>query len=58
MQVIRTNNECEGWHNRFNSAAQGKANLDLCVLIPLMQEEALTIPLTRQLVDEEKILCY
>ena len=56
--VIRSNNDCEGWHNRFNRAAEGQSSLDLYVLIPLMKQEADTIPLTMQLIDEDKLKRY
>lgn len=38
-QATRTNNDCEGWHNRINTRARG-ANLNMYLLIGLLHKEA------------------
>ena len=56
MKFVRTNNDVEGWHTRFNrSGGNNCHNLELYVLIPLMHVEALKVPLTSKLVEEDKL---
>ena len=56
MEFVRTNNDVEGWHTRIHRLTGNISNLDLYVLIPLLHGEALKIPLTRRLVEEEKLI--
>lgn len=53
-RVIRTNNDCEGWHRRLNSRA-GKDNIVLYLLIPLLHRESEFVSLQHQLVSEHKL---
>ena len=50
---VRTNNDCEGWHNRLNSRA--RPNMPLYLLIKLLNEEALLVNAQVRLVTENKL---
>jgi len=50
-EVIRTNNDVEGWHRRINTRA-GRADLSFYVLVPLLRSEAETVDLQIRLVSE------
>ncbi|OWF50368.1 hypothetical protein KP79_PYT09479 [Mizuhopecten yessoensis] len=51
-QSIPTNNDCEGWHRRFNGKA-GRAMLHFYLLVPLLRKESNTVEVTRRLVEEQ-----
>ncbi|KAH3889390.1 hypothetical protein DPMN_013444 [Dreissena polymorpha] len=50
-EVIRTNNEVEGWHRRINMRA-GRACISFCILVPLLRGKAQTVDLQIRLVSE------
>ncbi|KAK3719185.1 hypothetical protein QZH41_020418 [Actinostola sp. cb2023] len=52
---VRTNNDVEGWHNRLNRRAMGKAQLPLYMLIKLLHEESLLTKIYVRLVSEKKL---
>lgn len=54
-QVVRTNNDLEGWHNGLNRRAKGKAQLPLYTLIKLLHEEALLVNLQIRLVSDRRL---
>ena len=54
MMPVRTNNDVEGWHRRFNSRA-GRGQLQFYVLVPLLHREASLVTLQLQLVSEKKL---
>ena len=54
---IRTNNDVEGWHNRLNLKA-GHGNLPMFLIIQIIHMEATLIPLTQQLIAEDKLRKY
>lgn len=51
---IRTNNDVEGWHARFNRRAR-KGNLPFYLLVELLFREARYIPIQCKLVREGKL---
>lgn len=51
---VRTNNDCEGWHNKLNRRAK-KGNLPFYVLITLLFQEAKDVPVQAKLVKEKKL---
>ena len=55
--ATRTNNDCEGWHRRLNTRAQG-CHLPFYVLVPLLHAEANLLPLQVLLVGEKKMSRY
>jgi hypothetical protein len=54
MLPIRTNNDCEGWHNRLNGKAS-KGHLNLYMLISLLHEESITINRQIALLSNKKL---
>ena len=44
---LRTNNDCEGWHNRFNRAV-GKHHPNIWHLLSCIRDEQATVMVTRQ----------
>ena len=50
---IRTNNDCEGWHNRVNK--KGRPNMPLYMPIELLFEEASFLPTQLKLVSDAKL---
>ena len=52
-QSIRTNNDCEGWHNRLN--ARSRPNMPFYLLISLLHDEASLLPVQVRLVSEHKL---
>ena len=53
-RLVRTNNDVEGWHRRFNYRC-GKENVLLYVLLPKMWKESLLVDLQLQLVTEHAL---
>ncbi|KAL5007129.1 hypothetical protein ScPMuIL_015935 [Solemya velum] len=53
-RLIRTNNDCEGWHRRFNCRA-ARENLPFYVLVELLEKEARLVNLGLQLVAEHSL---
>ena len=53
-RVIRTNNDCEGWHRRLNYRT-GRENLPIYTLINVLHREASLVNLTLQLVAEHSL---
>jgi len=51
---VRTNNDCEGWHNKLNRRAR-KGNLPFYVLITLLFQEAKDVTIQTKLVKEKKL---
>ncbi|KAK4300653.1 hypothetical protein Pmani_027157 [Petrolisthes manimaculis] len=58
MQPIRTNNNCEGWHNRLGSKAGRQQNLNLYKLIHLLNNEAKEVSLNVQLLSDGRLKHY
>ena len=56
QEFVRTNNDVEGWHTRLHTLAGNISSLDLYLLIDLLHGEALKLPLTCVLVEEEKLV--
>jgi hypothetical protein len=54
-ELVRTNNDLEGWHRRLNARA-GHPNLGFYKLIILLKEEASTVDIQIRLVSEN-LLC-
>jgi hypothetical protein len=54
MMPIRTNNDCEGWHNRLN-AKSPKGNMNMYVLINLLHEESNAISRQIALLSNNKL---
>lgn len=54
MQPIRTNNDVEGWHHRFNMRAVN-GRLPFYVLVPLLREEAKTVEIQMTLLSNRKL---
>ncbi|XP_060573275.1 uncharacterized protein LOC132731165 [Ruditapes philippinarum] len=54
---VRTNNDCEGWHNKLNRRAR-KGNLPFYVLISLLYKEAADVKIQTKLVKEKKLKRY
>ena len=52
-QHIRTNNDCEGWHNRLNQKAKG-SGLNLYLLIQLLYMEAKIAAINVRLLSDDK----
>ena len=57
QKIVRTNNDVEGWHNRLNTKAE-RGNLPMYLLVQLLHVEASLIPLTQQLIAEDKLRKY
>ena len=57
MASVRTNNDVEGWHRRFNLRAN-EAGVAFYVLIPMLHAEARLLPLQVRLVSEKKLARY
>jgi len=53
-QSIRTNNDCEGWHNRLNRKAVS-VHLNLYMLIQLLYNEAKMVVVNIRLISDKKI---
>ncbi|CAG2229362.1 unnamed protein product [Mytilus edulis] len=51
---IRTNNDVEGWHRRFNGKANGK-KLHFYKIVPALIKEAKTVSRQVRLVDEQSL---
>ena len=58
MTAIRTNNDVEGWHNRFNASVATRGPVPFYQLITELYSEAELIPLQLKLVTEGKLLRY
>ncbi|XP_033741960.1 uncharacterized protein LOC117328536 [Pecten maximus] len=54
-QVVRTNNDLEGWHRRLNLKAND-SKPPMYVLIRILQKEASLLPLHIQMVSEAKLM--
>jgi hypothetical protein len=54
-QVIRTNNDIEGWHNALNRHAGSRANLSFYLLIEILNKEAEMTAINIRLVSERKL---
>ena len=57
QRIVRTNNDVEGWDNRLNTKAE-RGNLPMYLLVELLHVEASLIPLTKQLITEDKLRKY
>ena len=55
MEGVRTNNNIEGWHNRLNRKANGKAQLPFYLMISLLHHEARLTAIQIRLVSEKKL---
>jgi hypothetical protein len=53
-RLIRTNNDCEGWHRRLNHRT-GKSGPPLYVLIPILHRESKLVTLQLQMVSEHRL---
>ena len=53
-QVVRTNNDIEGWHGMLNRHAK-RGNLNFYLMIRLLHEQALLVGMQVRLVSEEKL---
>ena len=53
-QLVHTNNNLEGWHNRLN--ARGRAEMNFYMLVALHYDKSSMIPVQVQLVSERKLL--
>ena len=53
-QSVRTNNDCEGWHNRLNRKAR-RRDLPFYILISLLREEARVVSLQAHLLSQGKL---
>ncbi|VDI72607.1 Hypothetical predicted protein [Mytilus galloprovincialis] len=54
---VRTNNDVEGWHRRFNGKAAHN-HLHFYKIVPAFQQEAKTVSITQQLVSEQQLSRY
>ena len=52
LELIRTNNDIEGWHNALNTRAGAQSALPLYLLIELLEME---VGLSIRLVSNEKL---
>ena len=53
-QVVRTNNDVEGWHSMLNKHAK-RGNLTFYLLVRLLHEQAQLVEMQVCLVSDEKI---
>ena len=51
MQFVRTNNDCEGWHNKINRRAP-VTGVNFYKLVPLLRHEARVVPLECELLSQ------
>ena len=58
MTAIRTNNDVEGWHNRFNGTVATRGPVRFYHLVSELYAEAVDIPLQLKLVTEGKLQRY
>ena len=56
FQIVRTNNDVEGWHRRLNSKAPRKGDLNFYNLVGLLMKEAEKNLLNKQLILQGKTL--
>ena len=54
MKAVRTNNDLEGWHNRFNGRS-ARCNIQFYILVPLLHQEAQRFPIVVGLMTDDKI---
>lgn len=54
-QSVRTNNDAEGWHNRFNRKAK-KGKLNFYMLVELMHQEARMVSLQAKALSDGRVL--
>ena len=54
-QIVRTNNDLEGYHNALNRRACGKVHLPFYMLVKLLHEEFKLAALQIKLVSERKL---
>ncbi|CAC5370087.1 unnamed protein product [Mytilus coruscus] len=54
---VRTNNDVEGWHRRFNGKAAHN-HLHFYKIVPAFQQEAKTVSITQQLQSEQQLSRY
>jgi len=54
---IRTNNDCEGWHNRLNNQSR-RGKLDVYQLVPVLYRDAEFVSLQAVLVSERRLCRY
>ena len=52
-KIVRTNNDCEGWHRRIN--ARMSDNVNFYLLVQSMEEEAVYVEAQVELVREMKL---
>ena len=55
-QIVRTDNDLEGWHTRINTSTRPQTGLYL--LVEKLHLEATAIPLTIRLLSGKKIRCH
>ena len=55
LRAVRTNNDCEGWHNRLNVRVQ-KGNLNMYLLMYLLHAEASLVTIQASLLSDGKVL--
>ena len=53
-EMVCTNNDVEGWHNRLNSKSS-RGKLDICQLAPLRHKEAEIVSINVHLLLEDKL---
>jgi hypothetical protein len=53
-QVVRTNNDVEGWHGMLNRHAK-RGNLSFYLMVRLLHEQAQLVAMQVRLVSEEKL---
>ncbi|XP_062614650.1 uncharacterized protein LOC134276409 [Saccostrea cucullata] len=58
MTSVRTNNDVEGWHNRFNTCVATRGPVPFYHLIQELYAEASDIPVQLRLVTEGKLQRY
>ena len=56
MQVLRTNNDVEGWHSRLNKKSGSAVGLNFNRLVSLLYDEISLIPLQTALLSQNQEL--
>jgi hypothetical protein len=55
MSPVRTNNDVEGWHNRFNSNVVTRGPVPFYHLVTELYAESTDIPIQLKLISERKL---
>ncbi len=55
---IRTNNDCEGWHNRLNNQSRGQQQLNMYLLINILHHESKTVSHQVTFISDGKLRRY